>query len=286
MEEEKRFISLLSDTTFKYLFKNNEYRKFFNYLIKSVTDIDISDFKLYDAELNSGNKKRDYRLDILLVKDDMIISVEMNQFPSESTMYRNRLFVYTLLSKSLNSGENIKNKYVVQVNFNKEKHPFIGKASYVIMDELTKREIKDFKIYDIYLENYKDIIYNGDNKEKMYLSLFTASSYEELRRLAKDEKEALKVLDELERLAINDELGAVYDNEIMQKKMLNFAHDDGVKEGRKEGIEEGISQGRKFSLLKIFLKMVYQLKWYLKIQDLVLKNLKIYLIKNIRATYN
>ena len=99
MEEEKRFISLLSDTTFKYLFKNNEYRKFFNYLIKSVTDIDISDFKLYDAELNSGNKKRDYRLDILLVKDDMIISVEMNQFPSESTMYRNRLFVYTLLSK-------------------------------------------------------------------------------------------------------------------------------------------------------------------------------------------
>ena len=64
-------------------------------------------------------------------------------------------------------------------------------------------------------------------------------------------------LDELERLAINDELGAVYDNEIMQKKMLNFAHDDGVKEGRKEGIEEGISQGRKeekISIAKNFLK--------------------------------
>ena len=43
-EENKKFISLLSDTTFKYLFKNTEYRKFFNYLIKSVTDIDISDF--------------------------------------------------------------------------------------------------------------------------------------------------------------------------------------------------------------------------------------------------
>ena len=180
----------------------------------------------------------------------MIISVEMNQFPDEITMYRNRLFVYTLLSKSLNSDEDIKHKYVVQVNFNKEKHPFIGKASYVIMDELTKKEIKDFKIYDIYLENYKDIIYNGDNKEEMYLSLFTASSYEELRRIAKDEKEALKVLDELERLAINDELGAVYDNEIMQK------------EGKR----------KKFPLLKTFLKMVYQLKRYLKTLDLVPKN--------------
>ena len=34
--------------------------------------------------------------------------------------------------------------------------------------------------------------------------------------------------------------------------MLNFAHDDGVKEGRKEGIEEGIeegiSQGRKYNV--------------------------------------
>ncbi len=41
------------------------------------------------------------------------------------------------------------------------------------------------------------------------------------------------MLDELERLAINDELGAVYDNEIMQKKMLKFAHNGGVEEGRK-----------------------------------------------------
>ena len=268
-EENKKFISLLSDTTFKYLFKNNEYRKFFNYLIKSVTDIDISDFKLYDTELNSGNKKRDYRLDILLVKDDMIISVEINQFPDEITMYRNRLFVYTLLSKSLNSGEDIKHKYVVQVNFNKEKHPFIGKASYVIMDELTKKEIKDFKIYDIYLENYKDIIYNGDNKEEMYLSLFTASSYEELRRIAKDEKEALKVLDELERLAINDELGAVYDNEIMQKKMLKFAHNDGVEEGRKEGRKE-----EKISIAKNFLKDGLPIEMVSKNTGLSIKELK------------
>ena len=98
--------------------------------------MDISEFRLYDAELNSGNEKRDYRLDILLVSDkyDLIILIEMNQFPSEETKYKDRLYVYALLAKSLNSGEDIKKKKVIQINFNKEKHPYVSKASYSIMD--------------------------------------------------------------------------------------------------------------------------------------------------------
>ena len=52
----------------------------------------------------------------------------MNQFPSKEIMYRNRLFVYTALSRSLNSGEKIKKKKVIQINFNKEKHPNVSKG--------------------------------------------------------------------------------------------------------------------------------------------------------------
>ena len=214
-KKEKRFISLLSDTTFKHLFKKEEYKEFFNVIVKSIIDMDISNFELYDAELNSGNEKRDYRLDLLLVNSDIdiIISIEMNQFPSEVTKFKNRLYVYTLLAKSLNSGEDVKKKYIIQINFNKEKHPYVSKASYSVMDLDTHKEIKDFKIHEVYLENYKGIRYNGDNKEEMYLSLFTATSYEELREIAGNEKEALKIVDELEKLGIDDELGAVYDNE-------------------------------------------------------------------------
>ena len=182
--------------------------------------MDIKDFKLYDAELNSGNEKRDYRLDILLVSDlvDLVISIEMNQFPSEETKYKDRLYVYALLAKSLNSGEDIKKKKVIQINFNKEKHPYVSKGSFYLMDKVTNREIKDFEIYEVYLENYKGIRYNGDNKEEAYLSLFTANSYEELREIAGDDKEALKIVDELERLGLNEKFSIVYDNEVMQKK--------------------------------------------------------------------
>ena len=246
-KKEKKFISLLSDTTFKHLFKKEDYKEFFNVIIKSIIDMDISNFELYDAELNSGNQKRDYRLDILLVNSDIdiIISIEMNQFPSEVTKFKNRLYVYTLLAKSLNSGEEVKKKYIIQINFNKEKHPYVSKASYSVMDLDTHKEIKDFKIHEVYLENYKGIRYNGDNKEEMYLSLFTAESYEELREIAGNEKEALKIVDELEKLGIDDELGAIYDNEQMQKRLLNTARNWGYDDGKAEGLEEGKKEGKK-----------------------------------------
>ena len=120
--------------------------------------MDIKDFKLYDAELNSGNEKRDYRLDILLVSDlvDIVISIEMSQFPSEEIKYKDRLYVYGLLAKSLNSGENIKKKKVIQINSNKEKHPYVSKGSFYLMDKVTNREIKDFEIYEVYLKITKE----------------------------------------------------------------------------------------------------------------------------------
>ena len=238
---------MLSDTTFKHLFKKEEYKEFFNVIVKSIIDMDISNFELYDAELNSGNEKRDYRLDLLLVNSDIdiIISIEMNQFPSEVTKFKNRLYVYTLLAKSLNSGEDIKKKQVIQINFNKEKHPYVSKASYSVMDLDTHKEIKDFKIHEVYLENYKGIRYNGDNKEEMYLSLFTATSYEELREIAGDDKEALKIVDELEKLGIDDKFGVIYDNEEMQKRMINTARNWGYDDGKAEGLEEGKKEGKK-----------------------------------------
>ena len=254
-KSEKKFISLLSDTTFKHFFKIEDYKEFFNTIIKPIINMDIKDFKLYDAELNSGNEKRDYRLDILLVSDlvDLVISIEMNQFPSEETKYKDRLYVYSLLAKSLNSGEDIKKKKVIQINFNKEKHPYVSKGSFYLMDKVTNREIKDFEIYEVYLENYKGIRYNGDNKEEAYLSLFTANSYEELREIAGDDKEALKIVDELERLGLDDKFGVVYDNEIMQKKMINTARSWGYDDGKADGLEEG-AKAKEIEIAQIMLK--------------------------------
>ena len=89
---------------------------------------------------------------------------------SEEIKYRNRLS--TVLAKSLNSGEDINKKKIIQINLNKEKNPYISKGPYSVMDINTYKEIKDFKIHEVYLENYKGIRYNGGNKEEAYLSIY------------------------------------------------------------------------------------------------------------------
>ena len=46
-------------------------------------------------------------------------------------------------------------------------------------------------------------------------------------------------MDELERLGLDDKFGLAYDNEMMQKKMINTARNWGYDDGKAEGLEEG-----------------------------------------------
>ena len=60
-------------------------------------------------------------------------------------------------------------------------------------------------------------------------------------------------MDELEKLGIDDELGAIYDNEQMQKRLLNTARNWGYDDGKAEGLEEGKKE-EKISFAKNLLK--------------------------------
>ncbi len=42
-------------------------------------------------------------------------------------------------------------------------------------------------------------------------------------------------MDELERLGLNEKFSIVYDNEVMQKKMINTARNWGYDDGKEEG---------------------------------------------------
>ena len=64
MNDEPRFISLVSDTTFKYLWKNDRTRKWLNEIIIDKIGIDLSSFELVDNESNSGSSIKDQRNDI------------------------------------------------------------------------------------------------------------------------------------------------------------------------------------------------------------------------------
>ena len=56
-------------------------------------------------------------------------------------------------------------------------------------------------------------------------------------------------MEKLKELGLDDEFGAIYDEEIVHKMEINSARSDGRKEGRKEGAKE-----REKSIAKTMLK--------------------------------
>ena len=238
-EEKLKFYSMISDTTIKYLFKNKETRKILERIIRDLTGIDLSKYKLINNELNSGNIIKDYRLDLLFEKDNNIVLIEMNKEVDNYINNKNYSYLYRVAGNMYKEGEEYaKKKYATLINFNNSKFPIEGEKgilTYEFMNDEYKLKVEGIKSIEIYLENYKGICYDKENELEVLLSLFTASSYEEMRKIAKDNKEALILVDEIEKLNKEKYYGMLYNVEEEQKKLENSA--------RLAGYHEGIEQG-------------------------------------------
>ena len=103
------------------------------------------------------------------------------------------------------------------------------------------------KIYDVYLVNYKDICYTGANEDEMLLSMLTAQTDEELKKITGNSKKGLVIMDEIEKLKLNDEFNAWYNAEKVEEKCRNSAY----SEGYSEGVDNGIIVGKTETKLEI-----------------------------------
>ena len=242
-EEKLKFYSMISDTTIKYLFKNKETRRILERIIRDLAGIDLSKYKLINNELNTANIIKDYRLDLLFEKDNNIVLIEMNKEVDNYTNNKNYNYLYRVAGNMYKEGEEYeKKKYATLINFNNSKFPIEGEKgilTYEFMNDEYKLKVKGIKSIEIYLENYKGICYDKENELEMLLSLFTASSYEEMRKIAKDNEEALILVDEIEKLNKEKYYGMLYNVEEEQKKLENSARLAGYHEGIEQGIEQG-----------------------------------------------
>lgn len=110
-----------------------------------------------------------------------------------------------------------------------------------MQDEKYKKELKNIKIIEIYLLNYKGIVYNETNKYDTYLSMLTATSFKELEKIVGDLEEGRTIMEKLKELGLDDKYGALYDAEIVHKKEINSARNEGYSDGKKEGKKDGIT---------------------------------------------
>ena len=65
-----------------------------NAIIKEKFNLDLEGFKLRDNELNTGNIIKDYRMDLILEKDNTVVIIEMNQDYYDFLQVKNYSYLY------------------------------------------------------------------------------------------------------------------------------------------------------------------------------------------------
>ena len=268
MNKVPRFISLMSDTTAKALVKDDHYKWFYEDFIKYKTGIDLKSYNLMDNELNTGNKVKDYRVDTIFVNKNTLVNIEFNQFVYDHTMIKNIKYALRLAGNGYLQGEHYYHRYVTQINLNNkimtERVKKINGKDYKLEDYKSKKYLKDVRIITIDLGEYKGIVYDGTNKYETYLSMLTAKSYEEMERIVGDLEEGKKIMEKLKELGLDDEFGAYYDAEIVHRKEINSARNDGRKEG---------ATNEKTTIAKNLLKMNLSIKDIMKATGLSKKQI-------------
>ena len=248
MNKVPRFIFLLADTTAKALLKDKHYSWFYEDIIRFKTGIDLTKYKLVDAEMNTGNKVKDYRADLIYEKGKQLINLELNQFIYKYTLTKNLYYALRLAGYGYLSEEDYDERYATQINLNNtvgnDGKKDNGLIDYKLQDPKYEKLLKNINIIDIYLLNYKGIRYNGTNKYETYLSMLTAESYEEMEVIVGDLEEGRIIMEKIKKLGLDDKFGMHYDAEIIQKKEVNSAR----KEGRKE-----VAKKREKSIVKSML---------------------------------
>ena len=200
--EEDNFISLLSDTTFKYLYKNKETRNWLENIIREAFFLDITNYHLIDNESNTGNKVKDYRMDLKLSDGNNTIIIEMNQKYYDFLESKNHQYLYREAESMYDTGEVYSGKQTKLISFDNYRNkelPYLKMGNYIFEDPKTNLRIEDIESLHLYLPNFKKVCYDS-NELEVSLSLFLATSFKNMRELTNNPKD-IKIIEELERLA-------------------------------------------------------------------------------------
>ena len=249
--QEKIFLSLSNDTVFKYLFKKEKYRRWLEEIILDQTDINLDGYKLIDNELNSGSKYKDYRLDLLFEKDDELIVVEMNTSNLPSNLYKNYSYLFRIAGSRYDKKEKIYNKKITRLiiinSYTSTEAPGIPVLFFYLQDKNNGIKRDMIESYEIYLPSSDKKEYNNIEKR---LLLFGAESYSEMRKITND-PEDIKVIEELEKLSMDDYFRYMYNEKEVNERLMNSRYEEGLVHGFDQGKESGFEEGTKKEKIEI-----------------------------------
>lgn len=265
MKKEKKFISLLSDVTFKYMFKNEKTRPWFEDIIKSVSGIDLSEYEFVDKEVVQGSKEVKTSILDSLLKDENnnYVIIEMQRTNAD---IKNYTYLFKIAGNKISKGEKYKASQTTLIQF-KNYIPSDLKDNGIILKFVLKEEKREMirkgiEAYEIILPNIKKVEYNNLNKLEKKLLMFICKNYQEMKENETDDLDKT-IVNELEELGMDDFFKYTYDKDIADKMNEESARE----QGKSEGIEIGKNE-EKIETVKNMLENDLDLKLISKVTKL------------------
>ncbi len=236
---EKQFISLAKDTVFKYLFKSKYFRKWFEEIILDQTGINLLGYELIDGEHNTGSKNKDYRLDLLLEKGKELVVIEMNTSNSPSNLFKNYSYLFRIAGNRYDKQEKTYESKITRLiiinSYRSIEAPGIPILYFALQDKENSIKRDMIESYEIYLPKKGKREYNKIEKR---LLLFEAKSFEEMRKITQDSFD-LEIIEELERLSMDDYFRYMYNEKEVNERLMNSRYQEGIDIGKDIGEKNG-----------------------------------------------
>lgn len=245
--------------TFDYMFKSLFIRRqdFLKDFLMEVLKKDLGkkDKDIVISILNNETIKDNYNefkkiADVFLkLNDDILLSIEVNRVKYEYRKTRNDRYIGKLIDSQVSKESDYSDlfsKKIIQLNINAlEKNKICSEREIVQYDKITKKIIcENPKVYVKYIENYRELYYNGDRKrETIWFAFFSTRTYVEAYNILLelyDEKKAQILMEEVIVLNSNDALLHEWEKEKFIAYETYCATMDATKEALAKGMEKGM----------------------------------------------
>ena len=241
-KQNEKFYTAKYDRAFKEIFLKEENEELLLVILKETLHTKVAKIIQRNIELNSGNIfiRRKY-LDILLETDQGLIGIEINSSVEEYLHPRNLAFQcdnyahYTLVGKDYTEDVQI-----IQINLTYGMKDDELVRRYFIQDKTGKKYATNFQIIEWNMDKLMKFWYDKDEEkieEYKHLIMLDLCK-EDLKKLAKKDREVEKYMEEVERVNQDPKFREYMTKEEDQKKIYNTqmfkAFHDGISQGEKE----------------------------------------------------
>ena len=219
-----KFYTCKYDRPFKEIMLNPKNEELLKWFLEDILKVKVESLEVQTIEMNNGNinVRRKY-VDVMLKTNVGKIELEINACSAPYVHPRNMAFISNIYSNHTLVGQDYSEEVpIIQINFSYGLKDNEKIRKYKMRDETGLEYVKNFTIYEINMEYYKEIWDNKNEKEidknKYYIMLDLDES--ELEKISKKDRMVENFMEELKKVNGNPEFQAYMTYEEDQQKIF------------------------------------------------------------------